>query len=108
MDSRKSVLARVLAGMTSYVQWLDAFWVLLFTTKYRGVYTQTFHGKTRKLRAGAKGIVASLLVAEAHELTMHTLEPTIFQSFVLFGYIHTQHTSLMSSLPCQVIKSMPK
>ena len=33
--------------------------------------------------------------AEAHELTMWALEPTIFEKFVQFGYIHSQHTRLM-------------
>ena len=34
-------------------------------------------------------------VAEAHELTMQALEPTFFQKFVHFGYIHTQRTGMM-------------
>ena len=42
-----------------------------------------------------KCIVVSLLVAKAHELTMHAVERTIFQKFVQFGDIHTQQRSLM-------------
>ena len=95
IDSRKLIPARVPAGMTSYIQWLDAFWMFLFKTNYRKVYAQTAHGNIRKLSAGAKRIAVSLLVAEAHEITMKALEPTIFQKFVQFGYIHTEHTRLM-------------
>ena len=69
--------------------------MFLFKTNNRKVYAQTAHGNIRKLSAGAKRIAVSLLVAEAHELTMKALEPTIFQTFVQFGYIHTEHTRLM-------------
>ena len=59
------------------------------------MYAQAVHGKTRTMSAGAKRIAISLLVAEANELTMQALEPTIFEKFVQFGSIHSQHTRLM-------------
>ena len=36
-----------------------------------------------------------IIVAKAHELTMRVLEPTIFETFIGFGYVRTQHTGLM-------------
>ena len=53
--------------------------MFLFKTRYRKVYAQTLAGKTKKLSATAKRVVVSLLVAEAHDLTLQALEPTIFQ-----------------------------
>ena len=35
----------------------------------------------------------------SHELTMQALEPTTFEKFVQFGYIHSQHTRLMKLFP---------
>ena len=40
----------------------------------------------RKLTVGEKRVAVSIIVAEAHALTMRALEPTIFTKFVSFGY----------------------
>ena len=60
----------------------------------------------------AKRVAVSLLVAEAHDLTMQALKPTTFQKFVHFGFIHPQHTSLMKlftiiSMPKRMMSSRP-
>ena len=61
---------------------------------YRKVYAQTLFGKTKILSAGEKSVVVSLLVAQAHHLTMQALEHNTFEKFVQSRYIHSQHTQL--------------
>ena len=47
--------------------------MFVFEATHRKVYAQTVHGRSRRLIAGIKQIVVSLLVAEAHEQTMRAL-----------------------------------
>ena len=48
----------------------------------------------RKLTVGEKRVAVSIVVAEAHELTI-ALKPAIFDKFVDFCYVRTPHTRLM-------------
>lgn len=82
-----------LEGLTSFIQWLDAFWFMRFKTNYRNVYARAMHGKDGKLTASEKRIAVTLFVGEAHEQTMKDIEPTLFEKFVQFGYVHTKHPS---------------
>ena len=79
--------------ITSFIQWLDAFWFMRFKMHYRAVYARTMHGRNGKLSASEKRTAAALFVGEAHEMTLNELAPTLFDKFVQFGYVHTRHPS---------------
>ena len=70
MKARSLIPVRVPEGMTSFIQFLDAFWFFRFKTHYKHQFALAMHGKKEKLTASAQRVAMSLLVAEAHHRTL--------------------------------------
>ena len=69
LTARKLISVRVPEGMTSFIQFLDAFWFFRFKANCRWQYALAMHGRGN-FTAADQRVAMTLLVAEAHHETL--------------------------------------